>query len=96
MQADGMAGRWWRAWSTLKSTATPVRVKNQRKATASTTEQIRSRHARPAHISLMGDEEASTLQQYTKWLLPWMLPFQRRNNRGRKIADLHSAQQTAA
>jgi len=96
MQADGIPGRWWRAWPTLKSTATPVRVKNQRKATASTNEQIRSPDARPAHISLMGDEEPSTLQQYTKWLLPWMLPFQRRNNRGRKIADLQSAQQTAA
>jgi hypothetical protein len=96
MQADGTPGRWWRAWPTLQSTATPVRVKNQRTATASTTEQIRSRDAGPAHISFMGDEEPSTLQQYTKWLFPWMLPIQRPNNRGRKIADLRSAQQTAA
>ncbi len=96
LQADGIPGRWWRAWPTLQSIATPVRVKNQRTATPSTTEQIRSRDAGPAHISLMGNEEPSILQQYTKWLFPWMLPFQRRNNRGRKIANLHSAQQTAA
>ncbi|CAM6017647.1 unnamed protein product [Sphagnum balticum] len=52
MQADGIPGRWWRAWPTLQSTATPVRVKNQRTATPSTTEQIRSRDAGPAHISI--------------------------------------------
>lgn len=95
LQADGIPGRWLRAWPTLQSIATPVRVKNQRTATPSTTEQIRSRDAGPAHISLMGNEEPSNLQQYTKWLFPWMLPFQRRNKRGRKIANLHSAQQTA-
>jgi hypothetical protein len=96
LQADGIPGRWWWAWPTLQSIATPVRVNNQRTATPSSKEQIRSRDAGVAHNSLMGDEEPSTSQQYTKWLFPWMLPFQRRNNRGRKIADLHSAQQTAA